>query len=99
MESQAALQSHLRRRPNGGRRMPQNIRDSPKRRNSGDRDAQKLKKWLAPEPLASISAPVFAVCPFWIFRGWVNSDRLLELQELGRFPIGDKQATEDGRIC
>src|SRR5437762_3294205 len=84
MESQAALQSHVCTGPNSGCRVPQNIRDSPKTRDSGCKDAQKLKKRLAPEPLASISAPSVRCLPFSIFRGRVNSDRLLEITCLDR---------------
>src|SRR5438876_258386 len=85
MESQAALQSHVCTGPNSGCRVPQNIRDSPKTRDSGCKDAQKLKKRLAPEPLASISAPSVRCLPFSIFRGRVNSDRLLGSRMSGRW--------------
>src|ERR1700692_2434808 len=81
LESQADLQYDLRKDPNHGSGMPQNITYAPQTRDFGPRAVQKLQKPLAPQYFAFIFA---ASVRFLLFRNFyrrVNSDRLLAFEK------------------
>src|SRR6266571_5547859 len=77
LESQADLQYDVRKAPNRGHCMPQNITDEPQTRDFGPLAVQKLQKQLAPKHFAFVFAVSVRCFRFWSFRRRANSDRLL----------------------